>query len=90
MIAPFMFMNFEARILGVGYMNFGFEIHKRKRCYYDSRLHLSVPTFILSFSVQTAAIRNDVDTIISTSVGLGVGTASYFETLQRFFKIFKR
>ena len=70
--------------------SFRIEIHNRKRCYHDSRLHLSVLTFILSFSVQTSAIRNDVDTIISTSVGLGVGTASYFETLQRFFKVFKR
>ena len=65
------------------------KIHKRKRCYHDSRLYLSVPTFILSFSVQTAAIRNDVDTIISTSFRLGAGTPSYFETLQRFVKVFK-
>ena len=70
--------------------NFGIEIHKQKRCYHDSRLHLSIPTFILSFSVQTSAIGNDIDTIISASVRLGVSTASYIETLQRFSKIFKR
>ena len=70
--------------------SFRIEIHNRKRCYHDSRLHLSISTFILSFSVQTSTIRNDIDTIISTSVRLGFGTASYFKTLQRFFKIFKR
>ena len=70
--------------------NFRIEIHSLQRCYHDTRLYLSVPSLILPFSVQTTATRDDIDTIISTSVGLGVGTAPNFETLQRFVKFFKR
>ena len=84
------YMTNEYNLYTAYIIHFCFKIHKRKRCYHDSRLYLSVSTFILSFSVQTAAIRNDIDTIISTSVRLDFGTASYFKTLQRFFKIFKR
>ena len=65
------------------------KIHKPKRCYHDSRLYLSVSSIILSFSVQTSAIRNDTDTIISASIGLVVGSTSYFEIVQRFYEIFE-
>ena len=79
----------RCRLHHVAYPKFCIKIHKRKRCYYDSRLYLSVPTFILSFSVQTSAIRNDTDTIISASIGLVVGCTSYFEIVQRFYEIFE-
>ena len=60
-----------------------------KRCYYDSWLHLSIPTAILSLSFQTSTTGNDDDTVFSSSFWSGVGAASYYETFQRFLKIFK-
>ena len=61
-----------------------------KRHYYDPWLHLPISSLILSFSIQTSAIGNDIVTVISTRFGFDFSCPTYFETFQRFFEIFRR
>ena len=61
-----------------------------KRHYNDSWLYLPISPLILSFPIQTAAIGNDIVTVIGASIGFDFSCSTYFETFQRFFEIFKR
>ena len=61
-----------------------------KRCYYDSWLHLSIPSYILSFSIQTSTIGNDSDTIASPSSRYNFDATACNETFSRTQPIFKR
>ena len=61
-----------------------------KRCYYDSWLHLSIPSYILSFSIQTPTIGNDSDTIASSSFRYNFDATACNETFSWSYTIFKR